>query len=70
VREIYRKLASALHPDRETDEREREAKTALMQRVNQACEAQDLLALLQLQLQIEQIDERHIANAGEQRLKH
>jgi hypothetical protein len=70
VREIYRKLASALHPDRETDERQREAKTALMQRVNQAYEANDLLALLELQLQIEQIDASHIANAGEQRLKH
>lgn len=70
VREIYRKLASALHPDRETDASQREAKNALMQRVNQAYEAQDLLALLELQLQIEQIDERHIANAGEQRLKH
>jgi uncharacterized phage infection (PIP) family protein YhgE len=70
LREIYRKLASALHPDRETDPAEREAKTALMQRVNQAYEAQDLLALLQLQLQIEQIDESHLANASEQRLKH
>jgi hypothetical protein len=70
VREIYRKLASALHPDRETDALQREAKTALMQRVNQAYQARDLLALLQLQLQIEQIDESHIANAGEQRLKH
>lgn len=69
VREIYRRLASALHPDRETDERQREAKTALMQRVNQAYEAQDLLALLQLQLQIEQIDESHIATASEARLK-
>ena len=70
VREIYRKLASALHPDRETDALQREAKTVLMQRVNQAYEAQDLLALLELQLQIEQIDPGHIANAGEQRLKH
>jgi hypothetical protein len=70
VREVYRKLASALHPDRETDERQREEKTALMQRVNQAYEASDLLALLELQLQIEQIDASHIANAGEQRLKH
>ncbi len=70
VREVYRKLASALHPDRETDERQREAKTALMQRVNQAYEANDLLALLELQLQIERIDASHIANAGEQRLKH
>ncbi len=70
VREIYRKLASALHPDRETDAQQRDAKTALMQRVNQAYEAQDLLTLLALQLQIEQIDPSHIANAGEQRLKH
>jgi hypothetical protein len=70
VREVYRKLASALHPDRETDEQQRATKTALMQRVNQAYEANDLLALLELQLQIEQIDASHIANAGEQRLKH
>jgi hypothetical protein len=70
VREIYRKLASALHPDRETDERQRQEKTALMQRVNQAYAANDLLALLELQLQIEQIDESHIANASAQRLKH
>lgn len=70
VREVYRKLASALHPDREPDERQREAKTALMQRVNQAYEANDLLVLLELQLQIEQIDASHIANASEQRLKH
>jgi hypothetical protein len=70
VREVYRKLASALHPDREPDAQQREAKTALMQRVNQAYKANDLLALLELQLQIEQIDASHIANAGEQRLKH
>jgi hypothetical protein len=70
VRDIYRKLASALHPDRETDARQRDEKTALMQRVNQAYDANDLLALLELQLQIEQIDASHIANAGEQRLKH
>lgn len=70
VREIYRKLASALHPDRETDPKQRDAKTAMMQRVNQAYEANNLLALLELQLQIEQIDASHIANAGEERLKY
>lgn len=70
MREVYRKLASALHPGREPDERQREAKTALMQRVNQAYEANDLLVLLELQLQIEQIDASQIANASEQRLKH
>lgn len=70
VREIFRKLASALHPDRETDERERAVKTVLMQKVNQAYAANDLLTLLQLQLQIEQIDTAHLANVSAQRLTH
>lgn len=70
VREIYRKLASALHPDREPDPTRRDEKTALMQRVNQAYEARDLLALLELQLRIEQIDPAHLAPAGDPRLKH
>ncbi len=38
VREIFRKLASALHPDREADAAERERKTVLMKRVSQACQ--------------------------------
>ena len=70
VREIFRKLASALHPDRETDARQREQKTALMQQVNQAYAANDLLALLELQLRIEQIDATHLLNTGADRLKH
>ena len=70
VREIFRKLASALHPDREPDEAQRSAKTALMQRVNQAYAANDLLALLELQLQIEQVDASHIASASAERVKH
>lgn len=70
VREVYRKLASALHPDREADDRQREIKTALMQRANQAYEAQDLLTLLELQLQIEQIDANTLGRAGDKRLKH
>jgi curved DNA-binding protein CbpA len=70
LREIFRKLASALHPDRETDPEQRSAKTALMQRVNQAYAANDLLTLLELQLQIEEVDAGHIANASAQRLRH
>lgn len=70
VREIYRKLASSLHPDREIDPVERERKTALMQRVNQAYNAGQLLQLLELQLEIEQIDTDHIAGLSEERLKH
>lgn len=69
LREIYRKLASQLHPDRETDAAQRDAKTVLMQRVNQAYAAGDLLALLQLQLQVEQIDAEHMAGASDARLK-
>ncbi len=70
LREVYRKLVSALHPDREPDPAERARKTALMQRVNQAYEKKDLLKLLELQLAIEQIDARAIANLSEERLKH
>lgn len=69
LREIYRKLASTLHPDRESDPQERERKTALMQRANQAYESRNLLDLLQLQLEAEQIDAAQIAGLSEQRLK-
>jgi len=70
VRDVFRKLASALHPDREADPAQREMKTSLMQRANQAYASNDLLTLLELQLQIEQIDAGHVANASAQRLKH
>ncbi len=70
VREIYRKLASSLHPDRETDPQERERKTALMQRVNQAYNDNKLLDLLQLQWEIEQIDPDHMAGLSDAKLKH
>jgi len=70
VRAVYRQLVSALHPDREPDEQERTRKTVLMQRVNEAYAANRLLDLLQLQLEIEQIDSRHIDGLGEARLGH
>ena len=70
VREIYRKLASALHPDRETDDAERLRKTALMQQVNQAYANSDLLRLLELQIQAEQIDLAALGSISEQRLGH
>ena len=70
IREVFRKLASGLHPDRETDPDEQARKTALMQRVNAAYEKNDLLALLQLQLEVEQIDHADIAALSESRLKH
>ncbi len=70
VREVFRKLASELHPDRETDPAEHARKTELMQRVNQAYKAGDLLALLELQLSIEQIDPKALAGLAEERLRH
>ena len=70
IREVYRKLASFLHPDRETDPQERTRKTALMQRVNDAYAKNNLLQLLELQLQLEHIDQAAIDNIGEDRLKH
>ncbi len=70
LREIYRKLASALHPDREPDPGERARKTELMQSVNQAYEKKDLLRLLELQLEIEHIDQAAINILSEERLTH
>lgn len=70
IREVYRKLASALHPDREPDPQERARKTTLMQRVNQAYDKKDLLQLLELQLELEHIDAHTIAGLSEDRLKH
>jgi uncharacterized protein (DUF2267 family) len=70
LREVYRKLASALHPDRELDPAKRAAKTALMARVNEAHGRKDLLALLELQLQVEHIDAEHLARVDATHLKH
>lgn len=70
VREVYRKLASALHPDRESDPAERLRKTALMQRVNQAYDRKNLLQLLELQLESEHIDQAAINRFGPERLQH
>ncbi|MBE7527758.1 MAG: hypothetical protein HS120_09790 [Burkholderiales bacterium] len=70
VREIYRKLASSLHPDRASTHLAVEEKTALMQRVNQAYDRGDLLELLNIQLEIEQIDADHLANLPAERIEH
>lgn len=69
IREVYRKLASALHPDREADPVERERKAVLMQRVNQAYASKSLLDLLEIQLELEHIDQSSLDNVSEDRLK-
>ena len=49
LRRLFRQLASALHPDRETDEVARLHKTALMSEANAAYERKDLVTLMQIQ---------------------
>lgn len=48
VRDLYRRLARQLHPDREPDPQEQLRKTALMQQINAAYGARDLITLLEL----------------------
>jgi hypothetical protein len=70
VRDVFRQLAKALHPDREMDDKKRERKSELMQKVNIAYKDQDLLTLLALQLEIEQINQDNIDNIAEASLAH
>ena len=68
LRLIYRQLASALHPDRETDPAEHARKTALMSDANAAYARRDLLALLQLQLRCELADARKVSTLAKERI--
>ncbi|WP_186115147.1 J domain-containing protein [Burkholderia gladioli] len=70
LRDLYRRLASALHPDREPDADERERKTALMQRLNRAYDKQDLLQLLELERDLGAADADRLAGAGDELLRH
>lgn len=70
LRDVFRKLASAMHPDRAVNEADRSRRTELMQRVNQAYADKNLLALFELQLEIEQIDEDHMHAMPVERLAH
>jgi hypothetical protein len=69
LRAIYRKLVSALHPDREPDTQERARKTALLQRANAAHQNGDLLALLGLQLEIAMVDSAHLSSLADAQIK-
>jgi hypothetical protein len=65
---VYRQLASALHPDRETDPAEHTRKTALMSEVNAAYERRDLTTLLQLALRVEQVDAGSVARMAQEKI--
>lgn len=69
LREVYRRLASALHPDREPDPTARERKNELMQRINQAYAQNDLLTLFETQMEIEQMQAQQIGKASTERMK-
>jgi hypothetical protein len=69
LKEIYRKLISTLHPDREPDIDERARKTALMSEVNKAYADENLLRLLHLQLQAGKVDSRAAATMADERLR-
>jgi hypothetical protein len=69
LRDIYRKLASAVHPDREPDAGRRELKNTLMQKINQAYSTGDLFGLFEAQIQIEQLDPSRVGEVAMQRLR-
>ncbi|MDY6949057.1 MAG: J domain-containing protein [Pseudomonadota bacterium] len=70
LREIYRKLVSAVHPDREADVTRRAEKNDLMQQINRAYATNDLLTLLEAQRRLDLIEPDHASQLGSERLQH
>lgn len=68
LRQLYRQLASALHPDREPDAQARLTKTALMSEANAAYERKDLVALMQIQQRAALADPLAAAQMGDDKL--
>jgi hypothetical protein len=68
LRTVFRQLASALHPDRETDPERRAHKTELMSQANTAYERQDLSALLRLQLQVAQVSPEDLGRLADDKV--
>lgn len=68
LRQVFRQLASALHPDRERDPAEHQRKTALMSEANAAYGRQDLVALLHMQLRLAQVDPQALVQQPEERI--
>ncbi|MBC8081813.1 MAG: hypothetical protein H7Z21_01255 [Hymenobacter sp.] len=70
VRTLYMDLVKVLHPDAEPDEAEKARKTVLLQQVTTAYEANELLTLLRLQLELQRIDQTHLENLAEDQLRY
>lgn len=69
LRKLYRQLSSALHPDRELDPDARAHKHTLMVEANAAYQRRDLVALLHIQLHIEQTDPQTLSRMAEDRIE-
>lgn len=67
---IYNQLVKEYHPDREFDEKEREWKTRIMQRVTIAYKEDDLFELLRLKLELSTHKETEVKNLPEKELKY
>lgn len=70
VRTVYMELVKTFHPDRETDEAEKQRKTETMQRITRAYQANNLLDLLKLQMELEQIDRSGLENLNKNQLSY
>lgn len=70
VRSVYMELVKGFHPDRETDEAEKLRKTETMQRITEAYQANNLLDLLKLQMELEQIDRSGLENLNKNQLSY
>lgn len=68
LRELYLDLVKALHPDLELEESEKGRKTEILQKVIGAYEANDLLTLLELQIDLPIIDESSLEKLSEDRI--
>ncbi|WP_115513387.1 MULTISPECIES: J domain-containing protein [Xanthomonas] len=69
LRELYRKLAGNLHPDRAKNDDDHASRTILMQRLNAAYKAGDLLGLLELQAEIGLMDAQGVDAMNPTRLQ-
>lgn len=68
VRELYMELAKTFHPDLEQDENEKVRKTAIMQRLTAAYEENNLLALFQIQLELECLAPETLTDLSDEKL--
>lgn len=68
LRILFRQLASALHPDRETDPQEHKRKSDLMAEANAAYRRRDLTALLTLQLRVEHAEPGSLARMADEKV--